>query len=682
MSRKLVRDGAGVGRSTSLWAAAGWPLLMVLVLGAGLAYGQGKPGKKNDSKPGVAKNAPGKNGPALGKPGMGPGKPAGKKAEPVPDIPQRKVTIAKVDPDTHAKVLASAAEIDKLVDADLKQRGIEPNPPLTDEQFLRRAYIDIVGTIPTHKQAKIWLALSDKSRRSRLIDNLLNQEGYALSFYNYWADVLRLREERMMKAVPSQPYNEWVKIALESNRPYDAWVREMITATGRAFDNPATGYLLRDAGMPLDATNNTVRVFLGTQIGCAQCHDHPFDKWTQMEFYEVAAYLYPTVYRADPKDVFGVKNGEKKLRDEVAKIDKEFRPVRYRPVIEANLVAIADSQKKLTLPSDYKYDDAKPKAVVAPKAIFEPEVKMEKGESTRSAFARWMTSPQNPRFAKNIANRMWKRLFGAGLIEPADDIRDDTVAVNPPLMEFLTKEMVRVKFDLKEFQRILLNTQAYQRQASVAEVTPGEDYHFPGPILRRMTAEQVWDSFLTLAQFHELDDYHREPARLITEIVSMDLAKVSPQKIVDSLKEFNAFTGNKAARERTKPFEYQGQILVRASELPSPLPPGHFLRQFGQSDREQIEASSLDGSVPQVLQMFNGPITHMMLDPQSIMYRNVTAEKDPEKRVDVIFVSVLCRKPVTEEKKAALDEIKKHGNAGYGNVIWSLVNTPEFLFVQ
>lgn len=636
-------------------------------------WGQAKKGGPNA---GAGKKA------ALGKPGMSAAKAAEKKAEPAPDLPQRKIVLAKVDPNTHSKVLASAAEIDRLVDAYLKRHKTEPNPVLSDEQFLRRVFLDITGTIPTHRQAKTWLGLTDKTRRSRLIDNLLNQEGYASHFYNYWADVLRLREERMMRAVPSQPYNEWVKISLETNRPYDQWVREMLTASGRALDNPATGYLLRDSGMPLDATNNTVRVFLGTQIGCAQCHDHPFDKWTQMEFYEVAAFLYPTTYRANPQEVYGSKDGAKKLSEEVAKLDPAYRPFQYRPVLESNLIAVADSPRKLTLPADYKYDDAKPKAVVTPRAIFEPDVKIEKGEAPRAAFARWMTSPENPRFAKNIANRMWKRLFGAGLIEPVDDIRDDTVATNPELMDFLTKEMIRVKFDLKEFQRILLNTQAYQRQANFAEVTPGEEYRFPGPILRRMTAEQVWDSFLTLAQFHELNEYHREPSNLLTGLVNMDLSKATPQQIVDALKEYNTFTGGKASRERTKPFEYQGQVLVRASELPSPLPPGHFLRQFGQSDREQIEASSLDGSVPQVLQMFNGPITHMMLDPRSIMYRNVTAEKEPDRRVDVIFLSVLCRKATVEEKQAALAEIKKHGPAGYGNVIWALVNTPEFVFVQ
>ena len=635
----------------------------------------------------IAETAWGQAGKAKGKQGAKPGMAAGKaaakkKEEPKPDIPERKVTIAKVNPDTHAKVLASAAKIDELVDADLKKRGIAPNPPTSDEQFLRRVFLDITGTIPSYRQVKTWLALSDKTRRSRLIDNLLNQEGYASHAYNYWADILRLREERLIRAMPSQPYNEWVRVSMETNKPYDEWVREMISASGRAFENPATGYLLRDAGMPLDATNNTIRVFLGTQIGCAQCHDHPFDKWTQMDFYQVAAFLYPTDFRAQPKDVYGSKDGERDMRKALEKVDPEFRAFRYRPVLEANLMTVQDSPKKLKLPSDYKYDDGKPNEVVAPKTIFDPPAEIRKGETPRQALARWMTSPDNPRFARTIANRMWKRLFGAGLIEPVDDLRDDTVAANPALMTFLEQEMVRVKFDLKEFQRILMNTQAYQRQSTVQEVTPGEDYHFPGPILRRMSAEQVWDSFLTLAAFHDLTDYHREPAHLATDLLKLDLAKTTPETIVASLKSFTDFTSNKSQRERTKPFEYQGQVLVRASELPAPLPPGHFLRQFGQSDREQIEASTLDGSVPQVLQMFNGPITHMMLDDDSAMYRNVTSEKDVEKRIDVIFLSVLARKPDVSERKAALDEIKKHGNPGYGNVIWALVNTPEFLFVQ
>ncbi len=370
------------------------------------------------------------------------------------------------------------------------------------------------------------------------------------------------------------------------------------------------------------------------------------------------------------------------MRDELAKLDPIFAQCANRPVMEANLIAVADSQRKLTLPSDYKYDDAKPKSVVTPKAIFEPEVKIEKGESPRARlcalddFVRESAFRQEHRQSDVEAvvrrgvdrtrGRHSRRLRGdqsraAGVPDEGNDprqIRPQGVSADP-----VEHAGVPATSELRRGDS--------RRGVSLPRPDPAADDRGTGV-----------GFVLTLAQFHELDDYHREPSKLLTEIVKLDLAKATPQQIVDSLKEFNTFTGGKATRERTKPFEYQGQVLVRASELPSPLPPGHFLRQFGQSDREQIEASSLDGSVPQVLQMFNGPITHMMLDPQSIMYRNVTAEKDPEKRVDVIFVSVLCRKPLPEEKRAALDEIKKHGNAGYGNVIWSLVNTPEFLFVQ
>ena len=123
-------------------------------------------------------------------------------------------------------------------------------------------------------------------------------------------------------------------------------------------------------------------------------------------------------------------------------------------------------------------------------------------------------------------------------------------------------------------------------------------------------------------------------------------------------------------------------LLARASELPSPRPPGHFLRQFGQSDRDSIEVSSVDGSVPQALQMFNGPITHMLLEPASVMYKTVISDHSPEARVDVVFLSVLARKASLDERRLALAEVKAHGDAGYGNVIWALVNTREFLFIQ
>jgi len=610
-------------------------------------------------------------------------KSAGKKKPPEPPIPvpTRKVVIDKVDPNAKSQVLASAKMVDKYVAANYAKYKVKPNAETSDEQFLRRVYLDVTGGIPTYKQARAFLNNRDVEKRTKLIDTLLNSPEAAGHLYNYWADILRLKDREVTNNALGRPYNEWTKVALETNQPYDQWVYEMITAEGKYLDNPATGYLLRDSGMPLDAMNNTVRIFLGTQIGCAQCHDHPFDKWKRKEFYEVAAYTFGTAYRRGAGDkMFGGGNVVNKMREELKKVDDKFDGGgKYNRFLQGNLIEVYDNNAKLTLPHDYQYDDAKPKTPVAPKTIFDPQPQLSKGDSPRIVFAKWLTSPENPRFAKTIANRMWKHVFGVGQIEPVDDMHDDTVAENPELMAFLTKEMVRLKFDVKEYLRILLNTQAYQREASEAQLAGGAEYHFPGPILRRMTAEQAWDSFITLAVF---SDYQAEPAHVQAEVLNVDLAKASAEQIYKRDQELRELTNGKHKDARDKNFTYQGQLLARASELPCPMPANHFLRQFGQSDRESIEASSRDGSVPQVLQMFNGPITHMILHPKSLMFDTVLEDAKPEERVTTIFLTILSRRPTAEERAMALAEIKDNGPAGYGNVIWALVNTREFLFVQ
>ncbi|MCX7408630.1 MAG: DUF1549 and DUF1553 domain-containing protein [Planctomycetales bacterium] len=608
---------------------------------------------------------------------------AKKKPEPPVAVPERKVKMALVDSGSRTKVLASAAKIDSLIEANYAKYKVTPNPAASDEQFIRRIYLDISGTIPTLKQVRAFAGNSDPEKRSKVIDLLLSQAGYASNFYNYWADILRLKDGQLSNNVPGRPYCEWVKETLEENKPYDKFVYEMLTAEGKVYDNPASGYLLRDSGMPLDSMNNTVRIFLGTQIGCAQCHDHPFDRWTQKEFYEMAAFTFGTSTRRGAGDkMFGGGNVINKLRDDMKKVDEKFDGGgKYNKFLQGNLAEVYDNNAKLTLPHDYQYDNGKPKQVVAPKTLFGPPAAVKPGESPRVTFAKWLTSPENPRFAKSIANRLWKKSFGVGLIEPIDDIKDDSQPENPELLNHLTAEMVRVKFDLKEYLRIVCNTKAYQREATHAEVSLAEPYHFPGPVLRRMTAEQVWDSFITLAVVKP-DDYQLEPARVEAKLLDLDLKTATAEEIYKRDQELRGGDLKKSREARKKDHVYKGLLLVRASELETPLPPGHFLRQFGQSDREAIEVSSEDGSVPQVLQMFNGPITHMLLEPGAQMVKNVLAEKAPETRIDVIFQSILARKAIPEERQAALAEIKAHCDAGYGNVIWALVNTREFLFVQ
>ena len=605
------------------------------------------------------------------------------KPQPAPHVPDRQIPFSKVDAHSRESVIASAEKIDALIETGYAKHNITPNSVTTDEQFLRRVYLDVVGTIPTLKQVKAFNSNTDALKRSRLIDFLLGQEGYASNFYNYWSDILRLKDGQISNNVVGKPYCEWVKESLETDKPYDKFVYEMLTAEGKIQDQPAAGYILRDSGMPLDAVNNTVRIFLGTQIGCAQCHNHPFDHWTQKEFYEMAAFMAGTATRRGGGDkIFGGGNVVEKLKQELKKTDPKFDGGgKYNRILIGNLFEVHDRPQKLLLPHDYRYDDGKPKEPVTPKTIFGPSVEIAKGESPRVAFARWLTSPENPRFAKTIANRLWKKSFGVGLIEPIDDIKDDSQPENPELLDFLTSEMVRLKFDLKEYLRIIYNTKTWQREATHTEITSGDEYHFPGPVLRRMTAEQVWDSFITLAAFKP-GEYQTEPASVESRLVSVDLAKATAQQIYERDQKLRSEELKKTREARDKGHTYKGVLLVRASELPSPRPAGHFLRQFGQSDRDAIEVSSVDGTVPQVLQMFNGPITHMLLEQASFMYKNVAAEKSADARIDVVFQSILTRKPTTAERRTAQAEVKAHGEAGYGNVIWALVNTREFLFIQ
>lgn len=607
-----------------------------------------------------------------------------KKPEDSTPPPRFDVESTPVDPARHAAALASAKKIDAFVAKNYAKHKVEPMPPATDEQFVRRIYLDIAGRIPTYKETTAFLGSKDADKRTKLIDALLGSDDYASHYFNFFADILRYKD-RLGEDVRGEPWRQWIKQSLAESKPWDDFVSDMLTAQGLVWDSPATGYLQRDPGMPLDNVNNTIRIFLGTRIGCAQCHDHPFDKWKQKQFYEAAAFVFETQTQTGGGDKrYWPADPGKRLREEYAKIEQEEEDRRQRSYVfdghlRANMKIVNDAKgKKVHLPKDYAYSDGKPGDVVEPKSLFGPEVKLQPGETPRQAFARWLTAKDNPRFAKTIANRLWKQAFGMGQIEPVDDMMDSTVAENPELMAYLEDEMKRLDFDMKEYLRILFNTATYQRQAFDHEVALGTPYHFPGPVLRRMTAEQAWDSFLTLAAADW--DYREPPASLYREAVACDLAKDSAEMVLASRDKVAEFDRQKnKAQEK---FKYKGNLLARASELPSPLPPNHFLRVFGQSDRELISASGTAGSVPQVLFMFNGQISHMLLEKNSTIYNNIVKKKSVSDGVKTVFLTILAREPDAEELAAAIAQVKTDGPAGYGNVVWSLVNTREFMFVQ
>ena len=604
--------------------------------------------------------------------------------DPYAHPPRFDVASAPVDPARHAEAVASAKKIDGFITANYAKHKVTPMPPADDATFVRRIYLDIAGRIPTYQETTKFLASREPDKRTQLIDQLLGSDDYASHFFNYWADVLRYKD-RPSEDVRGEPYRQWIKQSLAKNMPWDEMVHAMLASDGLPWENPATGYLQRDPGMPLDNVNNTIRIFLGTRIGCAQCHNHPFDKWTQKQFYQAAAYVYGTQTRTNPNDkrFWSDKPGDR-LKEEYAAIEQEEEDRRQRSYqFDAQMrsltkVVFDDVGRKIQLPKDYAYSDAKPGDVVEPKSLFGSDIKPKPGETPRQVFARWLTSKDNPRFAVTIANRLWKQVFGAGQIEPVDDMLDSTVAENPELMTFLETEMRRLNFDMKEYLRILFNTETYQRQACTDEVPLGAPYHFPGPALRRMTAEQAWDSFVTLAV--AAADYREPPADIYKEALTVDLNKAVAPDIMVSLKKVSEF--DQLRNRSQEKFKYKGNLLARASELPSPLPPNHFLRTFGQSDRELIAASSTMGSVPQVLFMFNGQITHMLLEKNSTIYNNIVKKKSISDGVKVVFLTILNREPDAEELATATAQVRNDGPAGYGNVVWSLVNTREFMFVQ
>lgn len=595
--------------------------------------------------------------------------------------------VKKVDAARIADVKASAAKIDALIEANYKKHGVTGNETISDAVFCRRVWLHLGGRIPKLEEVTQFLDSKDPEKRSRLIDQLLGSHDHVSHMFNYWANVLRLQDHPINNNQIAQPYHEWIKKSLAENTPYDQWVTQMITAEGRIWDNPAVGYSMRDSGMELDHVDNTVQVFLGTQIGCAQCHDHPFDKWTQKEFYQMAAFLYPTQTRIGTGDKkrFPDGNPVERVRNEMKAIDPNYNTNgAFGRMLNANLFEVTENPgRRLKLPHDYQYDNAKANDAVMAKPIFGAEAKINKGDSPKAVFAKWLTAPENPRFAKNIANRMWKKAFGIGLIEPANDIRDESECSNPELLDYLTSELIRLKYDVRELQRIICHTRTWQRAAQVREATDEGLYQFPGPTLRRMTAEQLWDSLLTMAVYN-FESFTRPTTEGLAKAVGLDLSKATAAQVRKAAEDYEANFSATAQRKLTQARNsYKNRtVLARASELPLPLPSDHFLRQFGQGDRELIEAANTDGNVSQILAMFNGEITHMMLEAGSVIFDDTVKAKTVNDRIDVIFLSILSRKASTSEETIAKAEIKDSGNAGYGNVIWALINTKEFLFIQ
>ena len=538
------------------------------------------------------------------------------------------------------------------------------------------------------------------------------------------------------------------------NKPWDQLVAEMLQATGHSTDNPAVGYYLRDRNMQLDNFSNTMQVFLGQQIGCAQCHDHPFDDWTQYEYYQMASFGGGMQYRSEDvqqvmkkaaKDLYleehgealdedapkGGKGGQKKdWREQQAffrKISHELQPI-FNQIAKNGITEQADSQLKL--PKDYKYKDAKPGDVVPPETLFGPKLKDVAAEDRKQVFAQWVTSPENPYFTKTIVNRTWHRIFGYPLLDSLDNLSKTSKTAHPKVLALLENAMQQCDYDLRQFSRILYRTQLFQRACMKEESAPGEPILFQGMVLRRMSAEQLFDSFLVL-RAGEVDDKPSPNLRAswdgyvqmvdaafkseAHELMRMaESAKQGEERFVKARSAFklarealSAASSSKEradaqvafnqarkefdeARDQTNPLRSmmemnpggkgQGEDWARASELPAPFNPGTLMREFGGSDRATPSSSHAEATVPQALILMNNWKTDLLGGAKSRLVEGLRKQDSAEGRLDLLFLTLFSERPAATEKQKYLPMAKDI--TSLRDLATAMVNSKRFLYIQ
>ena len=647
-----------------------------------------------------------------------------------------------------SEVLQAAAKIDQLLEADLRTRKLQPLPIVAEDTFVRRSYLNIVGRIPTAMEASRFLDDKTPDKRTRLIEHLVSSPGYDSSAFNYFADLLRLQTGEEQYGLG---WHVWLRNSLASDKPWNKIVHEMLSAEGHASKNPAVGYYLRDRGMLLDNVSNTVQVFLGHQIGCAQCHDHPFDSWTQMEYYEMAAFSGGIAYRSDearqlvnkvaehsrnnhPGMNRALKSKKKATRAKargslLRRINGEMRYLlRY---FNRNEIAESKSQQ-LKLPDDYQYKDGEPGEAVKPATLFGAQASDVNPEDRRKVFADWVTGGDNPYFAKVIANRLWRRTFGHGLVDPVDDWNEKLKGSHPEVLTYIEKVMKGVGYRTRDFERILYHTKLFQRQVSPVESTPGTDYHFVGPQLRRMSAEELYDSF-TVLSFGNTDDNINTGLEYKWKTYQSDvdaLLNLSASKLIESSRDAKEMddqrrvyqrknreiqiainkakaAGNTREEQRLKRQQRQlrengrkmqegmvgmsavtnrssrgsrAEINMRASEHPSPFRAGSMVRQFGGSDRNSPEAAHTDATIPQALTLLNGQVAASTESRRSKVFEALAEITNPEPRLDYLFLAFYSSRPSAAEKKELLPLAEDREDIFM--LARAMLTSKRYLFVQ
>jgi hypothetical protein len=516
--------------------------------------------------------------------------------------------------------------IDQHVFAKLQQLGIPPSELCTDSEFLRRVTIDITGTLPTPAEVERFLADRDPAKRARWVDELLNRPAYASYFALKWGDILKNRwgtisgnpKASMAVAVArTASFHGWIRDGLRENKPYDRFVRELLTARGETAGPDSTPPIAwyTQVRTAQEVADDVAQVFLGTQIQCAQCHHHPFEKWSQDDYWGLAAFFG----RLQWNQLNG-RSASGDLRHVVHKLELQRRGQVRSP---------------------------QGKTYTRPRALDAAELDIADGADPRQQLAEWMVRPDNPFFARALVNRYWAHFLGRGIVDPPDDMRITNPPSNPELLDALARDFVEHRFDLKHLVRTICTSRTYQLSSLPNAHNPSDGQNFSRHLPRRLAAEVLLDALNqttgTTTRFQLREKQAREDLPPGTRAIELPDASVASQCLA-TFEKPKRDTASESERSAT-PTLAQSLYLANSREIQQKLadPEGRAARLAADPRPDAAKLREL------YLWCFARP-------PSADELKVATA--------------YLARKGTTDQGK----------RQAYEDLMWALLNTKEFLF--
>lgn len=503
--------------------------------------------------------------------------------------------------------------IDKISLNQLKKLNLPPSPRCSDEEFIRRTYLDAIGTLPTSEEVREFLSDPSNKKRDALIDHLLSRPEFVDYWTYHWSDLLLINGTRLRpNAVKS--YYEWIREHVAHDTAWDDFVRELLIAQGSTFENGATNFysLHQD---PESMSENASQAFLGLSISCAKCHNHPLEKWTNDQYYGMASLFARVRAKGWGGDA---RNGDGKRTVYVVSKGELIQPRTGIP------------QPPTPLDGDpLEFDDPRDRRV---------------------HLASWMTSPENPYFARAITNRVWAKFFGIGLVEPVDDLRVSNPASNEELLTVASQYLIDQDFNLKSLMRQIMRSETYQRTSQVLPENETDHRYFS----------------------------HYYPRRLMAEVLLDGISKVT-----DAPSRFTKVVFQGADTQNTD-FYPEG---TKAIQLYDSAVQSYFLKTFGRNQREitcECERSN-EPSLIQVLHMANGTtLNEKLRHADNRIARNLKNQKSSESIIEELYLSALARFPTDSERQRLLAVLEEDDDQGsrilLEDLYWSVLSSREFLF--